>query len=409
MSIVRSHLVYFPEFDNWFDGFDWNNPNPRIAKYYRAIQWAILERLVDLDMSVPDMLNKSIYGSEGSRNKIHLDYDYVVALHNAIESLIPKFVNSNINNGNFSGLDEIPLWTKVDIYKHVLKPKGFDGWVVPYKNVYSNELWLKQSYHVLCVLYLLKVSLNTYRQSGFRRAKWSAMQADRYRNEVSETQFRYIDPKDSEGNPTWRKSQIVAYDPHWKSGVWPQPAKYATWKWDHVMDGLKGALLVDGYSNRLSYEAEKCSRRTVDRYGGVFWEPGFEDKTEIKETAIIFNLDGFRSPYTGYGEIFIKYVHDEEATFRMRADGYNFMSGIGAIERNDEPYFYLEEHCPEIIEPEDPLDIDMEFVREQRRIQEVCDESDRNTTSGKSGLYTDFIMLIHKNRENGYAFVAPGI
>jgi hypothetical protein len=109
---------------------DWSDESTDIScqksKYLDALRLAILER-------------QSVCGITSLNTLYTLDYtpDYIpypqksldsyllIYMHNAIRTLIPYFVNHTVNEGDFTGLKEIPMWTERDILDYLGESEYF--------------------------------------------------------------------------------------------------------------------------------------------------------------------------------------------------------------------------------------------------------------------------------------------
>lgn len=76
---------------------------------------------------------------------------FITTLENALNTrLIPKYINHTINNGDFTGLDEIPMWTVESIYEYLNETRINPQEIKLVPSLYAK--WARQKYRVINLL-----------------------------------------------------------------------------------------------------------------------------------------------------------------------------------------------------------------------------------------------------------------
>jgi len=138
---------------------DWSDESTDISaqksKYLDALRLAILERQSVLNITSLDILYTPNYIPYPYKT---LDYDLLIYMHNAIRTLIPHFVNHTVNNGDFTGLDSIPMWNERDLLDYL----QIEEYQYPQPFDMDNNEWLKQQYKIINLLRYTAYVCNTF-------------------------------------------------------------------------------------------------------------------------------------------------------------------------------------------------------------------------------------------------------
>lgn len=120
---------------------DWSSrKNKLLYPAYEMLRLALKERCDACGYSLPTILSNKI------DSNIFISYEWKNAFQNTITTIIPRFVNHTINNGDFNGLDNIPMWTETDILNEIGATER-----IPISYLFLAD-WEIQQYKILNVL-----------------------------------------------------------------------------------------------------------------------------------------------------------------------------------------------------------------------------------------------------------------
>lgn len=143
--------IYMPPIA-WNDlSMNWNTPDIRYVEYSDALRLAIAERYKTTDL----IGYTDVCASESLYKGMALSYSLLAQWHHHIMFIASYFVNHTIQNGDFSGLSTIPMWTIKDMLEYL----GESELLQPQPHSPDNNAWAAQMYRLLNLMRWTKYNI----------------------------------------------------------------------------------------------------------------------------------------------------------------------------------------------------------------------------------------------------------